>query len=144
MSAEDLQALQAAAAAADESGHQQAAPEGEPAPTPEQAAEADAQAWAAFAVDLGQMAREKMPALREYWTDENLSRFGASLSRLAQHYGWNIGEAVSHPVAAVGVAALPLVWPFARPLVNAQLAKMGAAPMPAGVSGDVPRDHPAA
>ena len=89
----------------------------------EQGAEADALAWGDFAVNAGQMVRESVPALADHWTDENLSRFGAALSRLARHYGWTLGGTFDHPITGVAIAAAPLVWPIARPWVNAQMAR---------------------
>lgn len=113
-----------------------------PPPAPEQQ---EAQEWRGAAVHIGQAVRDLLPVTREAWTDEKLAAFGDALARCAQHYGWKFGDALNHPLLALALASVPLVWPVARPLLEPRLARlMGKRPdtPPPAPPPDTPPESP--
>lgn len=65
--------------------------------------------------------------VQAHWTDERLNALGVALGKCAERYGWNFDPV--HPVAQLGAAALPLLWPIAEPVVTPYLRLL--APKPA-------------
>jgi hypothetical protein len=93
------------------------APAAPDAPPSVQVADPGAE-WVAAALQFGAMARTLLPArIAASWTDEALGNFGRALARCAEHYGWQFGNVINHPVAGLIAAGFPLAWPALEPYV---------------------------
>jgi hypothetical protein len=72
------------------------------------------------AMFFGRMVRAVLPPrVKPYWHDGALQELGIAFARCAAHYGWDFDPL--HPLAQLGGAAMPLLWPIAEPVVSPYL-----------------------